>query len=119
VIARLHEADPRCAVARHPIEHVGHQRRTDAPVLCGRIDGDRPQPDDRRTFVDEIAADDPAVLLGDDAIETGIAAQLPQQTDRDVGIGEVGRKIMLRGDRLERVVTDPPGGRRIGGRERA
>jgi hypothetical protein len=96
---------------------VLHQGGADAPILHCRIDGDGSQPDDWRTLIDEVAADNTAVEFGNDAVR-GTRASSRQQTDRDIGIAERGRKIVLRCDRREGLVADPAGLRHIRGLDR-
>jgi len=69
---------------------VLHQGRADAPILHCRIDGDGSQPDDWRTLIDEVAADNIAVEFGNDAVRAGTRASSRQQADRDIGIAERG-----------------------------
>jgi hypothetical protein len=47
------------------LEHPTHERSTDPRVLDRRVDRDRPDAGDRRPLVQEAAADDPALQLGD------------------------------------------------------
>jgi hypothetical protein len=54
------------------VEHCLHQAAPDRSVLQHRIDRDRPDAGNRAAFVEEVAAGDFSVLLGDHGIEPRI-----------------------------------------------
>ena len=57
------------AKRRCPVDNRLHQSAPDALVLRGGIDRYRPDPDDRASFVEEVATDDFAIAFNDHAIE--------------------------------------------------
>ena len=66
MIRGLAQADPRTVALGHPLEHGLHELAPDGTVLDGGIDRDRPHPGDRRPLIEDVTADEAAVLLGDD-----------------------------------------------------
>ena len=94
------------ATRRSPVDHRLHQSAADALVLHSGLDRYRPDPDDRGSFVEEVAADDLAVALSDHAIEPRMIDQHPEQPSGDFGGGEVAREPVLIIDRTECIVTD-------------
>ena len=119
VVARLHQADPRRALLDRPPLDVVHERATDLAVLDVRVDRDGPDPDDRRPFVEEVAADDPSVELGHDGVDPGVSEHHARESDRHLRLGEVGREVVRGGDRVERLVADAPDGLGVLGRSGA
>ncbi|HYR97332.1 MAG TPA: hypothetical protein VEM57_11375 [Candidatus Binatus sp.] len=67
-----------------------------ATVLRLWIDDDRTDAGNRRALVHHIAADDPAVALGDHGIEARVVEGHRQQPDRDLDARKVGGKPVLR-----------------------
>ena len=106
MIGRLDQPDPREAPLRHPIKDVLHQLASDCAVLHGRINRDRPDTSHGRTLIEEVAADDPAVKLGDHRIEAGVRKQPRQERGDDFGRGKVRRKVVLLSNGLEGFITD-------------
>jgi hypothetical protein len=65
-------------------------------------------PNDRRSLVEEVAADHASVSLGDDGEKPRVVDHLREVAHRDVDRGEVRWKSMAVRDRREGVVTDTP-----------
>ena len=82
VIAGLYQTHTREILPGGAMMDVLHQLSPDHFVLDAGIDGDRPDPRDTVTLVEEIAADDVAVKFGDDAVETGVT-QHPVKSSTD------------------------------------
>jgi hypothetical protein len=115
MIGRLDQPDPREAPLCHPSKDVLHQLASDRAILHGGIDRDRPDARHGRTLIEEVAADDLAVKLGDHRIEAGVCKQPRQEFGGDCGRGKIRRKVVLRSDRLEGFVTDRPTARGVCG----
>ena len=106
LIRRLQQPHPWCALLGASFEHRIHQLQTDSTVLHLGIDGDGADAANHRAFVEEVAADDPTVVLRDDSEEPRMSDQSGYHPDRDIDRREVGREAMVVGDGGEGVVTD-------------
>src|SRR3712207_4325161 len=63
--------------------------------------------------IEEVAAHDPPVTFGHDAVEPRVREEAGEQTGRNFRRREVARKVVLAGDRPEGLVTDLPAGRGV------
>ena len=106
MIGRLQEPDPGAAALGFARDGRLHQAAADRPVLHGRIDSDRADAGDRAALVDKVAADDPPIILGYERADLPMRQQRFHQPDCDVGRREIPRKIVLAGDRFERLEGD-------------
>jgi hypothetical protein len=88
------------------LEHGKHQPATNPSILQRGIDGDRTYPADRTPLVEEIAADNPPVHLGDHRVEARISQQSLQQPDADFRRRQIPRKVVLARYRFERLEAD-------------
>ncbi len=115
----LHEPHAREVARRRALEHPAHQAAADAAVLRVGVDRDGADAGDRRALVEHVAADDAAVVLGHDAVESRMREAQGEEGDGDVGVREVRREAVLRVDPGEGSVTDPAAGLGVGRRRRA
>src|SRR5579875_2347297 len=83
-----------------------HQLSPDPFVLDAGIDGNRADPGDAVTLVEEVAADYLAVKFGHDTVETGVTQHPSKEFDRLVNRREVRREMMCLRDRFERLTAD-------------
>src|SRR3984885_4712069 len=92
--------------SRRAIDNVLHQPTTDTLILHGGIDGDRADADDRRALIQEVAADDCSVSLGNDAVKSWVFQQHAKQPHRGLHGGKLTREAMRIVDRTECVIAD-------------
>jgi hypothetical protein len=88
------------------LEHRNHQAPADGLVLDRRIHRDWADAGDRAPLIEEIAADDLAVLLRNHRIKAGMRQQHGENMRRDFRGGEIRRKIVLVVDGLEGLEAD-------------
>src|SRR5262245_19364332 len=91
-----------------PLECSLHELTPEHTVLGSRIHGDRSYTDDRRTFVQDIAANDATAQLGDDHVVSGMRQAFGKAGDCNVRSGKVRREAMLLRNRLESFIADRP-----------
>jgi hypothetical protein len=118
VVAGLQQAYARLLLPRDAIENVVHQTQPEAAVLYGRIDADRSDAGNGRSLVEEIAADDFPLVLGDHRVEARMDQRPQQALARHLRRGKVRREVMDGGDRLEGFIADSAARRGVGGRAR-
>ena len=107
MIADLDEPNPDGSALGGPLEHGAHERPSDPSILCGRINADRTDGGDRPPFVEERAADDPALALRDDPVEARVGHQAAHAAGGHPDAREIGREAVLGGERGECFVEDP------------
>ena len=115
MVCRLYQAYRSETCAVRALEHCLHQPSTDGAVLHVWIDGDRPDPCDRISFPEEVAAHDAAANLCNQAMHVRAGCELAQEFGGDVCAGKVRREIVALGDGLERFVADPSDRGSVGG----
>ena len=118
VEAGLKQAYARGLPARGTVQDVLHQPAADTPVLPRRIDGDGPDTDDVRTLVEEVAAGNAAIDLGNDRIEARMSEQHRHEVACHFRRRKVGREVVGRADRSEGLEADGAAGLCIGRRSR-
>jgi hypothetical protein len=85
---------------------VLHQLSANARILAVGGNSYRTKPDDFAAFVQEVTADDHAVVFGHNAVEAGVGEQHAGHSNAGFRNGKVGRKIMLVGDGAECLEDD-------------
>jgi hypothetical protein len=75
VIGVLDQSDAGKLAGSGALDDRLHQPAPDPGVLRRRIDGDRPHARNRRAFVEKIAAENVAILLGHNSVEAGMGNQ--------------------------------------------
>ena len=95
-----------CAPFVRTVEHSLHQPAPDRSVLRGRINRDRPDAGDRAALIDEVAADQRSVLLGDHRVKSGIGQQHRENVGRYLRRRKIPGEIVLVVDCLERLEAD-------------
>jgi len=110
VIGRLDEADTGEIAGREMVDRRLHQQAAGASVLRIRVDRDRPDPGDWRALVGEIAADNPAAALSDDAVPAGNAQQHRQHAGGSLDRGEIGWEIVPLGQCRKGAIEDRAAG---------
>ena len=88
----LDQTDSGGALLVRAVHRGLHELTTDAEVLYVGVDGDGANASNQGTLIEAVAADDPAVVFGDDAIEAGAREHHGEQADGS---------LRVRGDRRE------------------
>jgi hypothetical protein len=99
-----HSGEP--ALAR-TVQHRFHQEAADALVLHRRVDRDRSDSGNRGSFIQTVAADDPAVQLGDHAEMTGMGKQRGHDANAGFGDRDIRRECVRLADRPKGLVANP------------
>src|SRR5262249_13374059 len=92
------------------IDHRAHELPSDPAVLDMGIDGDGTDAGDLVALVETVAAHDAATILGDDAVEAGIAEQQADDPDSELLAGHFVWEVVLLRYRAERFVEDAAAG---------
>jgi hypothetical protein len=106
VVSGLQQAYPRGLALCGAAQNVLHQTPAHATVLSRRIDGNRPNAGNAGSLIKEIAADDSALVFGDDRVKARMCQQSRQQTARYCWRGKVRREVMSRGNRPEGFIAN-------------
>ena len=105
----LDQTDSGSAPLVRAIQRRLHELTSDTEVLYARVDGDRAKASNHGTFIEAVAADDPAVVFGDDAIEAGVRKHHGEHASSSVRVGKIAGKTVGRADRGEGVEANLPG----------
>jgi hypothetical protein len=116
VVCSLDKPDAGEPLVPGPLQDVFHQASTDLAVLHSRINGDRTDADDRRSFPEKIAADHAAVCFGYDRVDVVARQQGRDQVLRNLQRRKVTGEVVLVGDRLKCRVADHSTGFDVVGR---
>ncbi len=85
----LHEAYSGGVARACAIERGLHQLPPDAEILRGGIDGNRAEAGDDGTLVEAIAADDAALVFGDDAVKIPVGKHHREHASGIIGRGKI------------------------------
>src|SRR5579859_1447845 len=106
MVPRLHKANSGKTLPVGVLHNRLHKLPPDTLVLDVRINGDGTNAGDTAALVKKIAADDPAIELGDDAVEAGTCDQHRKEACGNLRTWEVRRKVVCVCDSGECLVAD-------------
>src|SRR5881628_2623673 len=119
MIGGLEQTDSREATFSRTVHYGLHQDPSDTPVLNVRRDRDRPDPGNRGTLIQAVAANNAPIKLRDDAIEARMGEEHPEKTHSGFGRRKFRGKVVLAADRSESLVANTAAKTGVGGRRTA
>jgi hypothetical protein len=106
VVRRLKQAQSGTMALSSPLDPSFHELATNCTVLDCGIDRDRAYPNNRRSFIQDIAANDAAIHLGDDHVVPRVRQLGGESGHGDVGRRNIWREVMVLRDHPEGLVAD-------------
>src|SRR3954452_11552078 len=112
----LHQADAGGASLGCAIQDGLHELAAGSKILRGGVDADGADAVNDRTLIEDIAADDPAVVFRHYAIQAGAGEHPGEQTCASLGSGKIAGKVVSRIDGGKGLVADVATDGRVLGR---
>jgi hypothetical protein len=110
VVRGLNEPDANRSTIALASQTSLHERPADAAILRRGVHRHRADSGDHRAFVDEHASEQLAVALGNETGKSLCRQHVRDLEARELAGDRLDRKVVPRGDRLERVVEDASAG---------
>ena len=105
----LDQTDSGSAPLARSVHRGLHELTSDTEVLYAWVDCDRANASNHGAFVEAVAANDPAIVFGNDAVEAGARKPHGKHTDGSFRVGKIAGKAVGRTDRGEGFETDLSG----------
>src|SRR5262245_45059459 len=106
MIGRKHEPHPQIVPGGDALEHVLHEVPANRAILHSGSHRNRAEASDRRTFIEEVTANNSPIQLRYDRIQSGMRQPLHHAFYGGFRRWIVGGKVVLRGNGLEGLVAD-------------